>query len=88
MNWEKELVNLFDDPLLADVRPLPPRINADDRLVASFQEINAWIAENGSVPASNSDDFQERKLYRRLQSLREDEEKCLYLKNWDSSNLL
>lgn len=26
MDWEKELIALFDDPLLADVRPLPPRI--------------------------------------------------------------
>lgn len=88
MNWEKELIELFDDPLLADVRPLPPRATADDRLTASFLEINSWMVENGRVPLENSDDFRERMLYRRLKSLREDEEKCLYLKELDENNLL
>lgn len=46
MDWEKELISLFDDPLLADVRPLPPPITADDHLSNSFLEIVSWVTEN------------------------------------------
>lgn len=88
MNWEKELIELFDDSLLADVRPLPPRVTGDDRLKASFVEINDWIADNGREPCENSDNFKEKILFRRLKSLREDEEKCNYLKELDVNNLL
>jgi len=88
MNWEEELIALFDDPLLADVRPLPPRITSDDRLTASFLEITAWVAENGRELMDDSGDFKERILYRRLKSIREDEEKRSYLQHLDSQNLL
>lgn len=88
MNWDKELISLFDDPLLDDVRPTPPPVTADDRLTESFEEINAWYKENGGAPAKDATDFQERLLYRRLQGLREDREKRLYLKSHDIYNLL
>lgn len=88
MNREKELIALFDDPLLADIRPLSPRVTGDDRLKASFMEINEWIADNGREPCESSDSFKEKMLFRRLKSLRDDEEKCSYLKDFDINNLL
>ena len=88
MNWENELINLFEDPLLADVRPLPPRVTSDDRLSESFLEIVAWMDDSGREPLDSSEDFNERILFRRLKNLRSDEEKRLYLKHLDIYNLL
>jgi hypothetical protein len=88
MDWEKELIALFDDPLLADVRSLPQRNTSDDRLSESFLEIVTWIAENEREPIDNMDDFKERILFRRLKYLRADDEKRLFLKQIDILNLL
>ena len=32
MEWPKELLEIFDDPLMADVRPKPKTPTPDDRL--------------------------------------------------------
>ena len=88
MNWENNLIELFDDPLLANIYPLPPRITSDDRLSQSFLKIIDWMVENGREPNENPEDFKERILFRRLENIRSDEEKRLYLKPLDSYNLL
>ena len=88
MNWEIELINLFEDQLLADVRPLPPLVTSDDRLSESFLEIIAWVNGSGREPLDSSEDFNERILFRRLKNLRADDEKRLYLKHLDNYNLL
>ena len=88
MNWDEELIKLFDDPILADVHPLPPKITSNDRLVQSFIEINEWVEKYGSFPTDNSENFQERILFRRLKNLQNDEEKKLYLKDFDIHNIL
>ena len=88
MNWEERLIELFDDPLLANVYPLPPLITSDDRLSESFLEIIEWVEESSKEPLNNPDDFNERILYRRLKNIRSDNEKRLYLKPLDSYNLL
>ena len=66
MDWEKELIALFDDPLLADVRPLPPPLTANDHLSSSFLEIVNWVVENRREPFDESADFKERILFRSL----------------------
>lgn len=88
MDWKNRLIALFDDPLLADVRPLAPRITADDRLAKSFLEICDWIEERRMEPRENSDDIYERRLYRRLKGFRENEEKRNYLKSIDRLMIL
>lgn len=88
MNWKDELVSLFDDPLLAEIRPLPPKATSDDRLVQSFLEINTWIAVNHREPNIHNDDFKEKILYRRLKNLRADPDKRKYLKEFDEFSLL
>ncbi|HBL33125.1 MAG TPA: hypothetical protein DDZ96_04810 [Porphyromonadaceae bacterium] len=88
MNWEKELITLFDDPLLENVRPLPPKITSDDRLVESFLEITQWVELSGTEPTDNSEDFKERILYRRLRSIRNDKDKKAYLMSFDTLHLL
>ena len=40
MDWPEELLEIFDDPLLADVRPKPKAPTPDDRLAQKLLEIN------------------------------------------------
>jgi hypothetical protein len=88
MSWTEDLIELFNDPILADVRPFTPRITSDDRLVESFLEICDWVLANGSEPKEEGADFNERKLHKRLLSIRSDEEKAAFLIEYDTANLL
>lgn len=88
MNWEERLIELFDDPLLANVYPLPPQITSDDRLSESFLKIIEWVEVNGKEPLEDSEEFNGRRLYRRLRNIRSDDEKRNYLKPLDKYNLL
>lgn len=90
IDFEKELATILeDDPLgLLDVKPKSSgKITADDRLIASFEEINAFVRENGREPAE-SRDISERKLYSRLKGLRENPEKSAALAEYDTYKLL
>jgi hypothetical protein len=88
MSWSEDLIELFNDPLLLDVRPFTQRITNDDRLVESFLEIRDWFLANGFEPKEEGSDFNERKLYRRLISIRSDEEKSAFLKDYDTAHIL
>ncbi len=88
MNWNEDLIELFNDPILADVKPYAERITSDDRLVESFVEVCEWVLSNGYEPREEGADFMERKYYRRLLSIRNDEEQSAFLKNHDTANLL
>ena len=80
---------LNDDPLglLGEVKAKNPIVTADDRLVASFEEINSFFDMNRREPKKSSD-MNERRLYSRLQGLREDVNKSESLKKYDRFNLL
>ena len=69
MDWPKELLEIFDDPLLADVRPKPKAPTPDDRLAQKLLEINKWVAEHGSEP-SMARSLNEKLLAVALKSLR------------------
>ncbi len=90
IDFDKELQTILaDDPLgLLDVKPLTSNVvTADERLVAAFEEINTFVETHGHEPAA-SRDIQERKLYSRLQGLREDVEKAVALLPLDRFRLL
>ena len=90
MNFEKELADILaNDPLgLLVHRPkVSSAITADERLVASFEEINAFIDSKGHVP-TKSRDIGERKLASRLEGLRADPEKAASLLQYDRNDLL
>lgn len=80
---------LHDDPLgLLDVKPSTNHvISADDRLLAAFAEISAFVDSHGREPAA-SRNIQERKLYSRLQGLRGDADKATALQGVDRHGLL
>lgn len=69
MEWTKELKELFDDPLLADVRPMVVAPTFSDRKDKQVAELDAWIAEHGREPQRNGD-LTEKRMWARLTTLR------------------
>ena len=62
INWDKELEEIFADPLLADVKAPRRRPTSADRLVAAFQEVEDFRKAHGRLP---EDTPAERTLYHR-----------------------
>ncbi|MCB2181310.1 MAG: GIY-YIG nuclease family protein [Desulfobulbaceae bacterium] len=90
IDFVKELdAILRDDPLgLLSVKPKPSAaMSADDRLVASFEEINAFLREHGREPTSCRD-IGERRLYKRLEGIRNKPEIAKPLAEYDVFGLL
>ena len=69
MEWTKDLQELFDDPLLADVRPKVVAPTFSDRKDKQVAELEAWIAEHGREPQRNGD-LTEKRMWARLTALR------------------
>lgn len=59
---------------------------ADQRLIDSFDEINAFVDKNGREP--NTSSMSEYSLLARLKSMRENEQQKISLKPYDRHNLL
>lgn len=80
---------LEGDPLglLNEPKVRSKSLNEDDRLVSSFEEINAFIQNYGHEP-QKSTNMHERTLYSRLQGIRENPEKIAALKPYDRFNIL
>jgi hypothetical protein len=90
MDKYKRLQQIFDDdPLgLLDIKPSSsPARNADERLVASFQEINDFYEKYNRLPALGGG-IQEHQLHSRLTSLRENPVKHEMLLGHDKFGLL
>jgi hypothetical protein len=90
INFEKELqAILTDDPL--DILKVKPKVSSvispDNRLKASFEEINKFIDAQGHEPEKNRD-INERKLFSRLQNFKESPEKAAMVLELDRHNLL
>jgi hypothetical protein len=86
----KELeIILETDPLgLLLIKPKASLvISKDERLVASFEEINSFMREHNREPAK-SRNISERKLYSRLKGFRENPEMAAQLTEIDSYKLL
>jgi hypothetical protein len=90
MDKDKILKNIFDDdPLgLLNIKPTTsPARNEDERLVASFQEINDFYEKNNREPEQGGG-IQELQLSARLKSLRENPAKIEILRPHDTFGLL
>jgi|APSaa5957512622_1039677.scaffolds.fasta_scaffold25158_2 hypothetical protein len=91
MDKDKVLDDIFNnDPFgLLNFKPKSSNArSADERLLASFQEINDFVDNNGKDPEPNLNSISEFQLYSRLKSLREDEGKIEMLKEHDIHHLL
>lgn len=90
MDKDKRLKEIFEsDPFgLLNIKPSSsPARNEDERLVASFQEINDFYEKNKREPEPGNS-IQEHKLYSRLKSMRENENKMMALEPEDKYGLL
>jgi hypothetical protein len=90
MDRDKLLKEIFEnDPLgLLVIKPNNPSgRNEDERLVASFQEINLFFEQNNREPELGGG-IQEHQLYSRLKSIRENPIKMEMLKVHDIYGLL
>jgi hypothetical protein len=91
MDKDNILDEIFNnDPLgLLNIKPKKSNTRtADERLLASFQEINDFIENYRKEPEPNPSNISEYQLYSRLKSLREDAQKVEQLKPYDIHNLL
>ncbi len=89
MDKEDLLKLIADDELgLLKVKPKQSSIvTSDERLVASFENINKFISENGREPKTGNG-VQEHQLYSRLKGIRESTEKVTGLMGLDVHGLL
>lgn len=90
MDKDKILDEIFaNDPFgLLNVKPASsPARTADERLVASFQELNQFYESNKREPELGGG-VQEHMLYSRLKNIREDSNKSESLKPYDTYGLL
>jgi hypothetical protein len=55
MEWPKELLEIFEDPLLDGVRPKASAPTADDRVRQKLEELKTWMALHGREPERNGD---------------------------------
>lgn len=70
MEWPTELLELFEDPILAGVKPAPAPVTADDRTMKKKQELEAWIVANGREPQRESKNLKEKMMSVSLQTLK------------------
>lgn len=70
MEWPKELLEIFDDPLLDGVRPKVAAPTPNDRMQQKLAEVNNWIAQNGRKPSPNGN-LKEKMMYAAMTKLRE-----------------
>ncbi|OIQ27985.1 MAG: hypothetical protein BM564_11360 [Bacteroidetes bacterium MedPE-SWsnd-G2] len=89
MSKKKTLEDIFNDDEfgILDSKPKNSNVKSEnERLIESFQEINAFFKKNNREPeATNVSEF---KLLSRLKALRNDANKVEILKTYDTHNLL
>lgn len=87
MNWNEELLKLFDTEEFANVKAPVKKKTSSDRLVNSFLEVVSFVEANKREPQDNGS-INEMAMARTLGSIRKDDkkrEKCL---PYDSLGLL
>lgn len=85
MDIQYELNLLYEDPLFVNIKlPTPPATDTD-RMVEKLEAVNAFVRQYGVLPTSDGT-FEEKRLARSLQALRNAENSML--KEFDEFNLL
>ena len=87
MDIEKELHDIFNDPLFSDVKPTELKPTSDDRLAQSFEEINLFYEQHDRLP-SETKGMKEKLLFGRLQGFLSNDEKLNQLLPYDRFELL
>lgn len=85
------LDDIFNDEefhLIEEKKKVSTSSTPDDRLLASFHQINDFFAKTGRTPEANVLNVSEYQLYSRLKSIREDPQKVEMLQSEDVHGLL
>lgn len=69
VEWPKELLAIFEDPLLDGVRPKVKAPTADDRMGQKLAEVMAWIDSHGREP-ERSGDLKEKMMWAAMTALK------------------
>lgn len=83
-----KIIETDDIGLLNVKAPNNSKPTADERLIASFKDINDFYREHGRKPSSSSTDMREFQLSSRLSGLRTSNEKIKALAEFDEFDLL
>lgn len=70
MEWPKELLEIFEDPLFDNVRVPVAAVTADDRMQKKIDDLRAWISANGREPQRDSKNIKEKLMSVSLETLR------------------
>lgn len=87
MNWEEELLKLFDTEEFADIKAPAQKKTSSDRLINSFLEVVSFVETNNREPQEDGT-INEMTLARTLGSIRKDEKKRAKCLPYDSLGLL
>jgi len=87
MDIDKELLDIFNDPMFSDVQPSEIKLSPDDRLIQSFEEINKFYERNHRLPEASKGRI-EKGLRTRLHGILCEEDKVQYLLPYDRFALL
>lgn len=87
MNWEEELLKLFDTEEFADIKAPVQKKTSSDRLINSFLEVVSFVEANNREPQEDGT-INEMTLSRTLSSIRKDEKKRAKCLPYDTLGLL
>lgn len=69
MEWPRELLELFEDPLLDGVRPVTIAVTPEDRMGQKLLKLNEWISRHGREPQKDGL-LEEKMMYATMIGLR------------------
>ncbi len=84
IDWNKELEEIFQDPLFDDVTAPKKRTTSSDRLIAGFQEICDYAEAHGCPPTEETDS----RLFHRLKGILGSASKVERCRPFDTCGLL
>lgn len=70
MEWSKELLEIFEDPLFDDVKVPAAPVTADDRMQKKIDDLREWIEQNGREPQRDSKNIKEKVMSVSLETLK------------------
>lgn len=89
MEWPKDLVEIFNDPLFANVHPKAPKQTPEDVVREGFRAIAEWSKTHFQrAPRMDKSNRDEWLLAKRLQGIIEDDARREMLRNEDEYKLL
>lgn len=89
MEWPEDLIQIFEDPLFANVHPKLPKQTTEEVIKEGFLSICQWCKEHGGrAPRMDKEHRDEWLLAKRLKGIIDDDVRREKLRIEDEYNLL